>query len=112
MASKRHKTEEIVTKQRQVEAVVYQGMAHKDAIRKVRITKQTFYHWSNQYGGMGTTQFKELSGFRRRTNGSGASYRILPWTQVHPDRGRLGKLLNPARRRFFEETLQHVVTTQ
>ena len=54
MARKRHKPEEIVTKPRQVEVLVGQGMARVDAIREVRITEQTYYRWRKQYGGMGT----------------------------------------------------------
>ena len=60
MANKRHKPEEIVTKLRQVEVLVGQGKARIDAIREVRITEQTFYRWRKQYGGMGTSQLKEL----------------------------------------------------
>lgn len=60
MANKRHKPEEIVTKLRQVEVLVGQGMSRVDAIREVRITEQTFYRWRKQYGGMGTDQLKEL----------------------------------------------------
>ena len=60
MATKRHKTEEIVTKLRQVEVLVGQGTARVDAIRQVRITEQTYYRWRKQYGGMGTDQLKEL----------------------------------------------------
>ena len=60
MANKRHKLEEIVTKQRQVEVLVGQGMARIDAIREVRITEQGFYRYRKQYGGMGTAQLKEL----------------------------------------------------
>jgi transposase len=60
MANKRHKPEEIVTKLRQVEVLVGQGMARIDAIRQVRITEQTFYRWRQQYGGMGAAQLKEL----------------------------------------------------
>ena len=60
MANKRHKPEEIVTKLRQVEVLVGQGMARIDAIRQVRIVEQTYYRWRKQYGGMGTTQLKEL----------------------------------------------------
>ena len=56
MANKRHKSEEIVTKQRQVEVLVGQGMARIDGIRVVRITEQTLYRWRKQYGGMGTAQ--------------------------------------------------------
>jgi hypothetical protein len=43
MPNKRHKPEEIVTKLRQVEVLVGQGMARVDAIREVRITEQTCY---------------------------------------------------------------------
>ncbi len=42
MPNKRNKPEEIVTKLRQVEDLVGQGMARIDAIREVRITEQTF----------------------------------------------------------------------
>ena len=60
MGTKRHKPEEIVTKLRQVEVLVGQGMARVDAIREVRITEQTYYRWRKQYGGMGTDQLREL----------------------------------------------------
>ena len=60
MANKRHKPEEIVTKLRQVDVFVGQGMARIDAIRQVRIVEQTYYRWRKQYGGMGTAQLKEL----------------------------------------------------
>lgn len=60
MANKRHKPEEIVTKLRQVDLLVGQGMARLDANREVRIRKQTCYRWRRQYGGMGTDQLREL----------------------------------------------------
>ena len=60
MGIKRHKPEEIVTKLRQVEVLVGQGVARIDAIRQVCIVEQTYYRWRKQYGGMGTAQFKEL----------------------------------------------------
>ena len=60
MAGKRHKPEEIVTKLRQVEVLVGQGVTRVDAIRQVRITEQTYYRWRKQYSGMGTDQLKEL----------------------------------------------------
>lgn len=60
MATKRHKPEEIVTKLRQVEVLIGQGMARVAAIREVRITEQTYYRWRKQYVGMGTDQLKEL----------------------------------------------------
>jgi len=60
MATKRHKPEEIVTKLRQVEVLVGQGVTRVDAIRQVRVTEQTYYRWRKKYGGMGTDQLKEL----------------------------------------------------
>jgi hypothetical protein len=45
MGIKRHKPEEIVTKLRQVEVLVGQGMARIDAIRQISITEQTYYRW-------------------------------------------------------------------
>lgn len=69
MGNKRHKPEEIVTKLRQVEVLVGQGMARVDAIREVRITEQTYYLWRKQYGGVGTDQLRNSNAFRRRTNG-------------------------------------------
>lgn len=60
MGIKRHKAEEVVSKLRQVEVLVGQGMARIDAIRQVQITEQTYYRWRKQYGGMGTDQLREL----------------------------------------------------
>ena len=45
MANKRHKPEEIVTKLRQVEVLVGQGMARIDAIREIGVVEQTYYRW-------------------------------------------------------------------
>ena len=45
MGIKRHRPEEIVTKLRQVEVLVGQGLARIDAIREIQITEQTFYRW-------------------------------------------------------------------
>ena len=60
MGIKRYKPEGIVSKQRQVEVLVVQGMARVDAIGQISITEQTYYRWRKQYGGMGTDQLKEL----------------------------------------------------
>ena len=65
MAVKRHKPEEIVSKLRQVDVLVGQGMVRADAIRQVSITEQTYYRWRKQYGGMGTDQLKELKKLKK-----------------------------------------------
>ena len=68
MGNKRHKPEEIVTKLRQVEVLIGQGMARVDAIREVRITEQTYYLWRKQYGGMGVDQLKELKRLQKEND--------------------------------------------
>ena len=60
MANKRPKPEEIVTKLRQVEVLVGQGMKRIDAIREIGVVEQTFYRWRKQDGGVGHDQVKEL----------------------------------------------------
>jgi transposase len=60
MANKHHNPEEIVTKLRQVEVLVVQGMGRIDAIRGIGVTEQTYYRWRKKYGGMGTDRLREL----------------------------------------------------
>ncbi len=65
MANKRLKPEEIVTKLRQVEVLMGQGLSRLDAIRQVGVVEQTYYRWRRQYGGMGVDQLKELKRLQR-----------------------------------------------
>ena len=60
MANKRPKPEEIVTKLRQVEVMMGQGLSRLDAIRQIGVVEQTYYRWRRQYGGMSVDQLKEL----------------------------------------------------
>ena len=60
MANKRPKPEEIVTKLRQVEVLMGQGLSRLDAIRQIGVVGETYYRWRRQYGGMSVDQLKEL----------------------------------------------------
>ena len=60
MTNKRPKPEEIVSKLRQVEVLMGQGMSRLDAIRQIGVVEQTYYRWLKQYGGMGVDQLQEL----------------------------------------------------
>ena len=60
MANKRPKPEEIVTKLRQAEVLMGQGMSRLDAIRQIGVVEQTYYRWRRQYSGMSVDQLKEL----------------------------------------------------
>jgi hypothetical protein len=50
MGIKRHRPEETVTKLRQIEVLVGQGMARMDAIWQISIAEQTYYCWRKHYG--------------------------------------------------------------
>ena len=60
MANKRPKPEEIVSKLRQIEVLMGQGMSRLDAIRQIDVIEQTYSRWRKKYGGMGVDQLKEL----------------------------------------------------
>ena len=60
MANKPPKPEEIVSKLRQVEVLMGQGMSRLNAIKQIGVVEQTYYRWRKQYGGMGVDQLKEL----------------------------------------------------
>ena len=60
MANERPKPEEIVSKLRQVEVLMGQGMSRLDAIRQIGVVEQTYYRWRKKYGGMGVDWLKEL----------------------------------------------------
>ena len=68
MANKRPKPEEIITKLRQVEVLMGQGMARLDAIRQIGVVEQTYYRWRKQYGGMGVDQLKELKRLQKEND--------------------------------------------
>ena len=58
MTNKRPKAEEIVSKLRQVEVLMGQGMSRLDAVRQIGVVEQTYYRWRRQYGGMSVDQLK------------------------------------------------------
>ena len=68
MMNKRPKPEEIITKLRQVEVLMGQGMARLDAIRQIGVVELTYYRWRKQYGGMGVDQLKELKRLQKEND--------------------------------------------
>ena len=45
MSKKRHKTDDIVAKLRQVEVLTAQGRSVAEAIRSIGVTEVTYYRW-------------------------------------------------------------------
>ncbi len=68
MANTRPKPEEIVSKLRQVEVLMGQGMSRLDAIRQIGVVEQTYYRWRKKYGGMGVDQLKELKRLQKEND--------------------------------------------
>ena len=60
MPRKRHKSEEIVAKLRQVEVLSAQGQSMAEAIRSIGVTEVTYYRWRSEYGGLKGDQVKRL----------------------------------------------------
>ena len=57
---KRHKTEEIVVKLRQVDVLTSQGSTVADAIRQIGVTEITYYRWRKEFGGLQTNQVRRI----------------------------------------------------
>lgn len=60
MGRKIYSPEKIVRKLREAEVLISQGNTIAQASRLLGITKQTYYRWRKQYGGMQVSQAKRL----------------------------------------------------
>ncbi len=60
MPRKRHTSEGIVAKLRQVEVLTAQGRPVAEAIRSIGVTEVTFHRWRTEYGGLKGDQVKRL----------------------------------------------------
>ncbi|MBT6366260.1 MAG: IS3 family transposase [Bacteroidetes bacterium] len=99
MANKRPKPEEIVSKLRQVEVLMGQGMSRLDAIRQIGVVEQTYYRWRKQYGGMGVDQLKELKRLQKENEQLRRAVSDLTLDKLILKEAAKGKLLSPVRRR-------------
>lgn len=60
MARKSYTTEQIIGMLRQAEVLLSQGKALDAVIREIGVTRNTYYRWRKDYGGMGMDQAKRL----------------------------------------------------
>lgn len=66
MASKSRLTgEQIVNKLREAEVLLSQGKTLEEVFKALQISKQTYYRWRKEYGGLDTTQAKKLRELER-----------------------------------------------
>jgi transposase-like protein len=57
---KRHTAEEVITKLRQADADLSQGLSVGQVCQKLAISEQTLHRWRNQYGGLKQDEAKRL----------------------------------------------------
>lgn len=60
MARKYHTAEEIIGKLRQAEVLLGQGSNLDQTLREIGATKNTYYRWRKDYGGLKLDQAKRL----------------------------------------------------
>jgi transposase-like protein len=60
MARKNYTAEQIISKLREVEVKLSQGLSAEAAIRSIEVSPQTYYRWRKEYGGMRISQAKKL----------------------------------------------------
>ena len=53
-------SEQIILKLREAEVLLHQGKSVEEIAKALEISKQTYYRWRKEYGGMNTTQAKKL----------------------------------------------------
>ena len=56
----RHTPEQIITKLRQAETDLGQGLSLAQVCQKLGVSENTFHRWRNQYGGMKADEVKRL----------------------------------------------------
>jgi len=60
MARRSYTPERIINKLREAEVLLSQGSTVGQTSRKIGVTKQTYYRWRREYGGMRIEQLKRL----------------------------------------------------
>ena len=60
MKKRRHTTDQIVTKLRDADRALGQGVSIPEVCKQLEISEQTYYRWRQKYGGMDPSLVKEL----------------------------------------------------
>lgn len=56
----KYTAEQIITKLREAEVLLAQGMKVPEACRRLEISDKTYYRWKKEYGGLRTDQAKRM----------------------------------------------------
>jgi len=64
-SKRRYTTEQIIRKLREADVLLSQGKSAEEIARVLEISKQTYYRWRKEYGGLNMTQAKKLKQLER-----------------------------------------------
>ncbi len=67
MSKRNYTAEQIISKLREVEVKISQGISAAEAIRSIGVSDQTYYRWRKEYGGMRTDQAKRMKEIEKPT---------------------------------------------
>ena len=67
MRPRKYTTEKIIVKLREAEILISQGMDVDEVSRQIGVSRQTFYRWRKEYGGMRVDQARRLKVLERET---------------------------------------------
>ena len=62
---RRYSTEQIIRKLREADVFLSQGKSAEEIARLLEVSKQTYYRWRKEYGGLNTTQARKLKELER-----------------------------------------------
>ncbi len=65
MRPRKFSPEKIILKLREAEVLISQGMDVPEASRQVGVSRQTFYRWRKEYGGMRVDQARRLKNLEK-----------------------------------------------
>jgi len=65
MSGKRYQPEEIISKLREAEVLLAEGVSVGEVVRRLGVTQVTYYRWRKEYGGMKVDQAKRLKDLDR-----------------------------------------------
>ena len=60
MGATRYRPEEIISKLREAEVLLAEGVSVGEVVRRLGVTQVTYYRWRKEYGGMKVDQAKRL----------------------------------------------------
>ncbi|MEM8643619.1 MAG: IS3 family transposase [Pseudomonadota bacterium] len=103
MGAKRYKPEEIISKLREAEVLLAEGVSVGEVVRRLGVTQVTYYRWRKEYGGMKIDQAKRLKDLEKE---NARLKRLLADAELDKailKEAAFGKLVGPSRKRQFVE---------